>query len=102
MLLWPRPAPPPETESPSMPIARLGPEDVARFLELRAQALDGDPGAFRYTSADDRRVGAAGWRDRLERDHVVGALDEVRLLGVGGFAGFAGDKLDHKGLIWGM
>ena len=85
-----------------MRIARLGPEDVARFLELRAQALDGDPASFRYTSADDRRVGAAGWRDRLERDHVVGALDEVRLLGVGGFARFAGDKLDHKGLVWGM
>jgi len=33
---------------------------------------------------------------------VVGALDEVRLLGVGGFARFAGDKLDHKGLVWGM
>ena len=25
-----------------------------------------------------------------------------RLLGVGGFARFAGDKLDHKGLVWGM
>ena len=33
---------------------------------------------------------------------MVGALDEVRLLGVGGFARFAGDKLDHKGLVWGM
>ena len=29
-----------------MRIARLGPEDVGPFLELRAQALDGDPASF--------------------------------------------------------
>jgi ribosomal protein S18 acetylase RimI-like enzyme len=85
-----------------MRIARLGPEDVGPFLELRRQALEGDPGAFRYTTADDRRAGEAAWRERLGRDYVAGAFGEGRLIGVGGFARLAGDKLDHKGLVWGM
>ena len=85
-----------------MRIARLGPEDVGPFLELRGRALDRDPDAFRYTTGNDRRAGDAAWRERLGRDYVVGAFDEGGLIGIGGFARFAGDKLDHKGLIWGM
>ena len=85
-----------------MRIVRLGPDDVGPFLNLRGQALDGDPDAFRYTTADDRRAGEAAWRERLRRDYVIGAVADEGLIGIGGFARLTGDKIDHKGLIWGM
>jgi len=64
--------------------------------------LDGDPDSFRVTAADDQILGEAYWADRLGRDIVVGFEREGGLLGIGGLQQFAGEKLAHKALIWGM
>ena len=85
-----------------MEIIRLAPDDTDRFLALRRLALDGDADNFRGASADDAALGLQAWRDRLARDHVLALAQGGEWLAVGGLTRFAGLKLDHKGLIWGM
>lgn len=77
-------------------------QDVAAFLEIRAEGLDRDPDSFRVTAADDQNLGEAYWADRLGKDIVVGFEQEGCLLGIGGLQQLAGEKLAHKALIWGM
>ncbi len=85
-----------------MTVVRLRRVDGERFLALRKAALDCDPHCFRVSSADDAELGVPAWSQRLERDRVVAIERGGRLFGVGGFTRFQGEKLDHKGLIWGM
>lgn len=81
---------------------RLLSADTQAFMELRKRGLDGDPDNFRTTTADDRDLSQQAWQARLDRDHVVGLYDGGALVGIGGLQFMAGEKLDHKGLIWGM
>ena len=82
---------------------RLGPSDVERFLAFRARGLDGDPDAFRITAEDDAALAIDSWRARLEQDYVVAIVaEDGEWLGIGGLTQFEGEKLRHKGLIWGM
>ncbi len=85
-------------------IVRLTSADVARFREVRLAGLRMDPNGFRYSEAEDAAIATPVWAARLDSDFVVaaqrGGNDEI--LGIGGFSRFAGDKLSHKGLIWGM
>jgi len=83
---------------------RLTSADVARFREVRLEGLRSDPIGFRYSEAEDVAMGSAVWAARLDLDFVVAAVREGsdEILGVGGFSRLAGDKLSHKGLIWGM
>jgi len=85
-----------------MRIVRLTAADVERFRFLRLEGLRGDPSGFRYGEAEDALIETSTWEARLERDFVVGAERDGELVGVGGFSRFAGEKLHHKGLIWGM
>lgn len=63
-----------------------------------------DPNGFRYSETDDAAIDTGRWAARLDNEYVVAAQHEGsdEILGVGGFSLFAGDKLAHKGLIWGM
>lgn len=83
-------------------IVRLTPADAERYRAVRLEGLRGDPSGFRYSEAEDERIEASNWSARLAREFVVGAEQDGELVGVGGFSRFAGEKLDHKGLIWGM
>jgi RimJ/RimL family protein N-acetyltransferase len=85
-------------------VVRLTSADVERFRQVRVEGLRSDPIGFRYSEAEDAAVGTAVWAARLDLDFVVAALREGsdEILGVGGFSRLAGDKLSHKGLIWGM
>ena len=85
-----------------MDINRLTPDDAERFLDLRRLALDGDAHNFRGASADDAALGLQAWRDRLARDHVLALTEREEWRAVGGLTRLAGEKLDHKGLVWGM
>ena len=85
-----------------MQIVQLSARDVDAFIDLRKEGLAGDADGFRYTVADDAQLGIGTWRSRLDRDFVVAAEQAGRWLGIGGFTHLIGDKLDHKGLIWGM
>lgn len=83
-------------------VHRVRAADLDQFLAFRAEGLRGDEGNFRVTPDDDIALGAESWRQRLDKDHVVAILAGEHWLGIGGFSRFAGSKLDHKGLIWGM
>jgi ribosomal protein S18 acetylase RimI-like enzyme len=85
-------------------IVRLTSADVERFRQVRLEGLRSDPSGFRYGEAEDVAVGTDAWAARLDQDYVVAAQREGNdeILGVGGFSRFVGDKLAHKGLIWGM
>lgn len=83
-------------------IVRLTPADVERFRVVRLEGLRSDPSGFRYSEAEDEAIAASMWAGRLAREFVVAAERDGEILGVGGFSRFAGDKLAHKGLIWGM
>jgi RimJ/RimL family protein N-acetyltransferase len=83
-------------------IRQLSSQDVTAFLALRARALHEEPERFRVSAGDDEKLGLAFWENRLNTDRVFGLIDQGRLIGVGGLSRFAGEKLCHKGLIWGM
>jgi len=85
-----------------MRLVRLTAADVERFRTIRLEGLRGDPTGFRYSEAEDERIETSSWAERLERDFVVGAERDGELIGIGGFSRFGGEKLEHKGLIWGM
>lgn len=85
-----------------MDIVKLGPEDTERFLTLRHGMFDTEAMSFRGTSADDDAIGLAAWRERMARDHVYVVAQDGTWLAVGGLTRLAGQKLDHKGLVWGM
>lgn len=88
----------------SIRVVRLTPADVVRFRDVRLEGLRSDPIGFRYSEAEDAAVEIDVWTARLERDFVVAAMREGsdEIAGVGGYSRFAGDKLSHKGLVWGM
>jgi RimJ/RimL family protein N-acetyltransferase len=85
-------------------VVRLTSADVERFREVRLAGLRTDPNGFRFSESEDAAIDGSAWRERLDREFVVAALREGidEIVGVGGFSRFAGEKLDHKGLIWGM
>jgi hypothetical protein len=73
-----------------------------RFLALRQIMFDAEAMSFRGAAADDDAIGLAAWRERLARDHVYAVVQGGEWLAVGGLTRAAGQKLDHKGLVWGM
>ena len=78
---------------------RLTPGDVDAYRAIRLEALRLEPTAF---ASDDGREGAlddAEWRGRLERNHVVGAFDGDRLVGVAMFFVEGMDKTRHRGHV---
>ena len=85
-----------------MEIIRLQPDDAPRFLALRRAMFDTEAMSFRGAAADDAALGDAAWRERLARDHVCAVVQDGEWLAVGGLSRLAGQKLDHKGLVWGM
>ncbi len=85
-----------------MEIIRLTPDDTPRFLALRRAMFDTEALSFRGAAADDAALGEAAWRERLVRDYVYALVQDGEWLAVGGLSRLAGQKLDHKGLVWGM
>jgi ribosomal protein S18 acetylase RimI-like enzyme len=85
-----------------MEIRQLSADDTQEFLTLRKRALIQEPERFRVSNADDDQLGLAFWRNRLATDRVYGVFDNQKLVGIGGLSRFVGEKLCHKGLIWGM
>lgn len=85
-----------------MEVRRLSSLDVVDFLALRTRGLVEEPECFRVSALDDEHMGVAYWENRLNTDRVYGIADQGQLIGIGGLSRFVGEKLCHKGLIWGM
>ena len=77
-------------------------KDTARFLELREKCLIEEAQNFRTSALDNSTLGFQYWHDRIEKDHVAAIEVDGDLKAIGGLSRFVGEKLDHKGLIWGM
>lgn len=85
-----------------MDIIRLRPEDAERYVALRNTILDTEAINFRSSRQDNESVSLSAWQERLARDHVFVARQADTWIAVGGLTRLTGEKLDHKGLVWGM
>jgi RimJ/RimL family protein N-acetyltransferase len=83
-------------------IRRLASDDVAAFHALRLEGFTRHPLQFRYSPDDERGMSLDIVAERLASAYVVGAFADGALAGIGGFSRLTGEKLRHKGLLWGM
>lgn len=86
-------------------IRQLEPADQKLFFQLRMEALETHPESFGSTqdefaaqSEEDRQRQLSGMEDSF----VLGAFLGENLVGVLGFFRRKGEKLRHKGVIWGV
>lgn len=83
-------------------LRRLCEQDRDAFLALRLQGYATDARYFRSTAADDAALGEARWAEWLGDEYVIAGEHAGVLVARGGLAAVRGQKLDHKGLVWGM
>ena len=83
-------------------LRRLTPNDAAAYRALRLEGFAAHPLEFRYSPADEEALAEAETARRLTESFVVGVFADRELAGIGGWTRFAGEKLCHKGLLWGM
>lgn len=83
-------------------IHRLGPHDAAAFHALRLEGFRRFPRQFRYAPEDEDGLAPGDVERRLAEHFVAGGFVEGALAGIAGFSPFAGARLRHKGLLWGM
>src|SRR4051812_33543708 len=83
-------------------IRRLAPADADAYRALRIEGFAAHPLEFRYSSGDEVALTLADAERRLAESFVAGVFAECELVGIGGWTRFAGEKLRHKGLLWGM
>ena len=93
--------------APEIEIRRLTEEDAADFYRLRLEALEREPRAFSSSPEEHRAMTLDVIAKRLgvgagERNFVMGAVVEERLIGMAGFYQEEGPKTRHKGHIWGV
>lgn len=83
-------------------LRRLSAEDATDFTALRLAGAANAPDMFRFDAADDFAHDLTTTRDRLSRATVIGIYEDAVLVAIGGVEPFAGRKLSHKWLLWGM
>ena len=83
-------------------IRLLTADDAAAFHALRLEGFARHPLEFRYSPDDERELSMDAVAARVASALVVGAFADGVLAGIGGFSQLAGEKLRHKGLLWGM
>lgn len=87
-------------------IRRLGEADAGAFRAIRLDALTHHPHDFGASVADEAAVDLSAFADMLRRNAIFGAVQGGRpdgpLLGVVAFYAQAGEKLCHKGVLWGV
>jgi ribosomal protein S18 acetylase RimI-like enzyme len=89
-------------EAGRIEVRRLTTEDAEAYHALRIEGFARHPLVFRYSPGEEAALSTERVRARLASEHVVGAWVDGALAGIGGWSRFAGDKLRHKGLLWGM
>jgi ribosomal protein S18 acetylase RimI-like enzyme len=93
--------------APEIEIRRLTGKDAADFSRLRLEALKREPQAFSASPEEHRAMTRDAIAKRLgsgsdDRNFVLGAVAENRLVGMAGFYREPQPKNRHKGHIWGV
>ena len=83
-------------------VRRLTAADAPEFRRVRLEGFTTSPDLFRIAAEEEAELSGEAVAARLEREHVVGGFVDDELQGIGGLTRFAGTRLDHRALLWGM
>jgi ribosomal protein S18 acetylase RimI-like enzyme len=88
-----------------MEIRRLTAQDASSYQQLRHEALQREPLAFTDSVAEHQSVTLETIKTRLtavEDNFVMGVFIDRQLIGMAGFFRRKGEKIRHRGGIWGV
>jgi RimJ/RimL family protein N-acetyltransferase len=76
--------------------------DVALYRDIRLEALKANPEAFGSTFEIEQAQPLSWFSARLGSSEILGAVCDAKLVAIAGFAIQQGQKMAHKGILWGM
>ncbi len=76
--------------------------DVALYRDIRLEALKGNPEAFGSTFEIENAQPLSWFSARLGSSELLGAFCDAELVAIAEFAVQQGQKMAHKGILWGM
>jgi ribosomal protein S18 acetylase RimI-like enzyme len=83
-------------------IRRLTQADAVLYRDIRLEALRANPEAFGSTFETENAQPLSSFSTTLGNSTVLGAFRDSKLVAIAGFAVQRGQKMAHKGVIWGM